>query len=93
MADQVTRRWLISGRVQGVFFRESTRRQAEPLGLSGYAVNLSDGRVEVVAHGARDAVEKLEVWLENGPPAARVDALERILPGSADFDTGRFSTG
>lgn len=86
-----TRKWLISGRVQGVFFRESTRRQAEPLGLSGHARNLPDGRVEVVACGPAAAVDELERWLQRGPTAARVDDVEPAeAPGSvaAGFSTG-----
>ncbi|TVQ35021.1 MAG: acylphosphatase [Wenzhouxiangella sp.] len=88
------RRWLIEGRVQGVFFRESTRRQAEPLGLSGYAINLPDGRVEVVAEGESAALDTLADWLRAGPPAARVDKLaEADLTDAGDFDPGRFVTG
>ncbi len=86
-----TRKWLIAGRVQGVFFRESTRRQAEPLGLSGHALNLPDGRVEVVASGPVSALDELEKWLREGPEAARVDAVERADPPQAVADG--FSTG
>lgn len=70
------RRFLISGRVQGVFFRVSTRREAETLGLSGHAVNLSDGRVEVLAYGDGEAIEALHAWLKHGPRLARVDRIE-----------------
>lgn len=88
------RRWIISGRVQGVFFRASTRRQAEPLGLSGRAVNLSDGRVEVVACGSDDALDQLEQWLQSGSRAARVDSVERTDCEDSPEDLGeRFSTG
>ncbi|QOC22992.1 acylphosphatase [Wenzhouxiangella sp. AB-CW3] len=93
MADTETRCWLISGRVQGVFFRESTRRQAEPLGLSGHAVNLSDGRVEVLAHGRPPALDELEQWLHQGPPAARVDSVEPVAAGNGDNPNGAFRTG
>ncbi|TVR93969.1 MAG: acylphosphatase [Wenzhouxiangellaceae bacterium] len=87
------RRWLISGRVQGVFFRASTRRQAEVLALAGYAVNLPDGRVEVLAHGDPAALEQLADWLRAGPPAARVDALETAsLEQARPYDPGRFTT-
>lgn len=86
-----TRRWLISGRVQGVFFRESTRQQAVPLGLSGRAVNLSDGRVEVVAHGQAEALDRLEAWLHDGPRAARVDRVERVDPPES-VEEDRFAT-
>jgi acylphosphatase len=72
-SEHCTRRFLVSGLVQGVFFRASTRREAERLGLSGHAKNLRDGRVEVVASGPCDRVRELETWLWNGPPAAQVD--------------------
>ena len=91
MAD--TRRWLISGRVQGVFFRASTQRQAEALALVGYAINLPDGRVEVLAHGEPAALDQLADWLRAGPPAARVDAIEAALPEQArPYDSERFTT-
>lgn len=66
------RRCYVSGRVQGVFFRASTREQARQLGVSGYARNLPDGRVEVLACGADAAVQQLCDWLAQGPPAAQV---------------------
>ena len=70
-------RFLIEGRVQGVFFRASTREQARRLGLAGIARNLADGRVEVIAAGEPDAIETLAGWLHHGPPQARVDRVER----------------
>lgn len=70
-------RFLVSGKVQGVFFRASTRNEARRLGLSGYAANLSDGRVEVVAMGRAEALAELEQWLWQGPPSARVDDVVR----------------
>ncbi len=88
-----TRRWRVSGRVQGVWFRESTRRQAEPLGLSGHAVNLDDGSVEVLALGPADALDQLEAWLRRGPPLARVDQLERLDAAQFDAPCGPFRTG
>src|SRR5690625_1999521 len=78
MSKDETRRWLISGRVQGVYFRASTREQATKLGLSGRAINLPDGRVEVVAAGPAAALGALEEWLQTGPPAARVDRVEQV---------------
>jgi acylphosphatase len=68
-------RCLVSGIVQGVFFRASTARQADRLGLSGWARNLADGNVEVVARGPEEAVGELTRWLWDGPDAARVDAV------------------
>ena len=70
------RLFMISGRVQGVFFRASTRRAAEALGLSGYAINLDSGDVEVLACGDKVAIERLAEWLQSGPPGARVDGVE-----------------
>jgi len=70
-------RFFVKGRVQGVFYRASTREQAIALGLSGYARNLDDGRVEVLAIGAEPCLEKLERWLWQGPSGARVDEVKR----------------
>ena len=70
------RLFTISGRVQGVFFRDSTRREALALGLTGYAVNLGNGDVEVLACGEAAQIERLAAWLQSGPPAARVSRVE-----------------
>lgn len=70
-SDKVVR-CLVEGRVQGVFYRASTARKAEALGLSGSARNLSDGRVEVQLRGSPGAVAELCAWLWQGPPAAKV---------------------
>ena len=82
-------RFLVSGKVQGVFFRASTREQARALGLRGHARNLDDGRVEVLAVGEDAAIEALAAWLRRGPPAARVDRVERSVAddggAAADF--------
>ena len=69
--------FLISGHVQGVSFRAGARAQALRLGIRGYACNLRDGRVEVVAVGDPAALAALEAWLRRGPIGARVAALER----------------
>ncbi len=66
----------VTGRVQGVFYRASTRSRAEALGITGHARNLPDGRVEVLACGQRSAVEALCAWLWQGPPSAHVIAVE-----------------
>lgn len=70
-------RFLVSGKVQGVFFRASTREQARRLDLSGSARNLADGRVEVIVAGEGDAIEILAAWLREGPPSAKVDEVVR----------------
>ena len=72
-----TVRFVVSGRVQGVFFRASTRAEAQRLGIAGSARNLEDGRVEVVAVGSDEALGAFELWLGQGPPSARVDAVTR----------------
>jgi acylphosphatase len=66
----------ISGLVQGVFFRSSTRQRALALKLAGYARNLADGRVEVMACGEVNALNTLRKWLQAGPPQARVVSVE-----------------
>lgn len=66
----------IEGRVQGVWFRESTRRAAVPLGITGYAKNLADGSVEVLACGEPAALDRLTEWLKQGPPMAQVTKVE-----------------
>jgi acylphosphatase len=66
-------RVLVSGRVQGVFFRDHTRRWATSLGLSGWVKNLWDGRVEVLAEGEKESLETLIGRLEQGPPSASVE--------------------
>ena len=67
---------LVSGRVQGVFFRGATAGEASRLGLAGWVRNLPDGRVEVLAEGERAALEALVRFCGRGPPAARVDRME-----------------
>ena len=73
---KICKRCLVSGRVQGVFYRASTAGQARRLGVTGYAKNLPDGRVEVLACGDEKAVQELIDWLWQGPPAAKVDAVD-----------------
>ncbi|MEQ8205995.1 MAG: acylphosphatase [Woeseia sp.] len=65
----------VTGRVQGVFFRASTQTAARDLGLGGYARNLPDGSVEVLACGSRDALAQLDGWLHEGPPMAAVTGV------------------
>ncbi|QIN79505.1 acylphosphatase [Rubrobacter marinus] len=70
--NQRRMRVLVSGRVQGVFFRDSTRERAEALGLSGWVRNLPDGTVEAVFEGDGDRVGEMVSWCETGPPDAEV---------------------
>ena len=79
------RRFLVLGRVQGVAYRAWTVDQAERLGVTGWARNLADGRVEVVARGSREAVDALRTALSDGPPAARVKSVdEAAIDPSSD---------
>lgn len=70
-------RFIVRGHVQGVFFRASTRERALKLGIAGYAKNLPDGRVEVLAGGSSEALDALQEWLQRGPPSARVEDVAR----------------
>ena len=80
-------RFLVAGRVQGVWFRAATRERALALQLQGFARNLADGGVEVVAVGPAAALDELEQWLWQGPPLAKVAAVQReVLETSAVFE-------
>jgi len=68
-------RCIVAGRVQGVFFRASTRHQAQQLGITGYVTNLLDGRVEVVACGENTSIDEFRTWLSKGPADARVSGV------------------
>jgi acylphosphatase len=69
-------RFRVCGRVQGVMFRQSTARRARELGIDGWVRNCADGSVEGCAAGSADALEALQRWLHEGPPAARVTQVE-----------------
>lgn len=75
MSD-VRRRVVVTGRVQGVFFRDTCQRVANGLGVRGWVGNRSDGAVELAAEGSPDAVEQLVEWCRSGPPRARVTGLD-----------------
>ena len=74
----ICRRSLVSGRVQGVFYRATCVRKALSLGVTGHARNLHDGRVEVLACGDTAAVEQFIAWLWEGSPASRVAAVDTV---------------
>ncbi len=67
---------VVSGRVQGVFFRDSTRRLAHSLGIKGWVRNLPDGRVEALFEGEEDAVRKIVEFVKHGPERAQVNGVE-----------------
>ena len=76
MTDRVTRRLVIRGRVQGVWFRESMRIEAERLGVAGWVRNRMDGSVESVIQGSAQAIDAMTRWAHRGPEAARVQSVE-----------------
>ena len=76
MAEMARLHVLIEGRVQGVFFRASTRDEARARGLAGWVRNLADGRVEAVFEGDRPVVENMIAWCRKGPPYAYVDQID-----------------
>ncbi len=77
--------------MQGVWFRDSTRREAERLGVTGYAINLENGDVEVLACGSPESLDLLCAWLRQGPPLAKVTGVEQT---PAEYrDLAGFTTG
>ena len=77
--------------MQGVFFRDSTRKVAESLALTGYAINLPNGDVEVLACGDAAAIDELFAWLEQGPPLSRVTEVSSVdadVEAPTEFSTG-----
>ena len=70
--------FIIHGRVQGVFYRDSTRKVARDLGIKGSAVNRSDGSVQVIAKGTPEALKEFKVWLTQGPEMALVENVEEV---------------
>lgn len=84
----IARRVVVHGRVQGVFFRDSARREAERLGVAGWVRNRGDGSVELHAEGPEEAVAALVAWCEEGPPQAEVERAETVAAeteGAAGF--------
>ena len=84
MSERVTRRMVAHGRVQGVWYRESMRREAESLGITGWVRNRGDGSVEAVVQGSAAAVEALLRWARRGPESAEVAGLE-VAEAEGDY--------
>jgi acylphosphatase len=85
-------RCIVTGRVQGVFYRSATAEQAARLALGGWVRNMPDGSVEVVAAGSEDSLAALASWLWQGPPAARVTTVrieEWVGPSGTTFEIRR----
>ena len=78
----------ISGRVQGVYFRQSTRIKAEQLGVSGWVRNRTNGTVELVAEGPIESLNTLADWCLSGPELARVQSVERVDEVAAGIPDG-----
>ncbi len=72
---EICKKFVISGRVQGVWYRGSTQQQAKDLGINGYARNLTDGNVEVMACGTNEKINQLLSWLQQGPNNAEVSSV------------------
>lgn len=85
MSERVTRRLVVRGRVQGVWFRESMRREAEALGVTGWVRNRSDGTVEAVVQGSAASIDAIVGWARRGPEEALVDGLD-IEEAQGDYD-------
>ena len=78
----------VSGQVQGVFFRDSTREKAEQLGLTGWVKNLPDGRVEALFEGSPEKVREMVQWCEEGPSHAAVEEVETEFDAAQGDLTG-----
>jgi acylphosphatase len=81
----IRRRVVVRGHVQGVFFRDSTRRLAERHGVAGWVANRPDGAVEAVFEGEADAVERLVAFSHKGPRGAQVESVEVVEEGPQDL--------
>lgn len=85
--DEVRRRVIVSGRVQGVFFRDTCQQVAQRLGVRGWVRNRHDGTVEVAAEGHREQVDQLVEWCRTGPSRAHVTGIE-VTEGSPTGEPG-----
>ena len=76
MEEKIRVHVIVSGRVQGVFFRQHTFKKAKELGIFGWVKNLEDGKVEAIFEGEKEKVEKMISWSKQGPASASVDDFE-----------------
>jgi acylphosphatase len=88
MNTDVCRRYRVHGVVQGVYFRAAARDAARAYGLQGWVRNLADGSVEACARGTPQALAAFERWLHQGPPRARVTAVDVMADDGADMTSG-----
>lgn len=92
MSDRTRAHVFVSGNVQGVFYRATTREKAQELGVDGWVMNLEDGRVEAVFEGPPDAVEAMIEWCHTGSPQADVEGVETEFSdpkGAQEFQVRR----
>jgi len=82
----ITRHLIVRGKVQGVWYRESMRQEAERLGVTGWVRNRRDGSVEAVVQGSEEAVAAIIAWARRGPPAAAVNGVE-VFEGAGSYAT------
>jgi acylphosphatase len=88
MENNVRARLIISGRVQGVFFRAETKRAVQPIGVCGWVRNKPDGTVEALFEGPEKAVQQAIQWCRKGPPSARVTDVKVVWEDyDAEFDS------
>lgn len=83
----ITKKYIVSGKVQGVWFRASTKSVADRLGIKGYAKNLADGSVEVIATGTQESLEALHTFLQIGPELADVKSVVELETEAYRVDT------
>jgi acylphosphatase len=90
MSDRVRAHLIVSGHVQGVYYRSTSAETGLKLGLTGWSKNLPNGTVEIVAEGDKDQIAKLIKWCHKGPPTARVEGVEVIWEApTGEFDAFR----
>lgn len=87
MKDNLCKRFQVAGRVQGVYFRASTAQEGRRLGLQGWALNLPDGRVEVLTCGPADRIAAMGKWLQRGPPLAKVTRVVENKEDAIHFES------
>jgi acylphosphatase len=90
--NRISRRVVVHGRVQGVFFRDTCRREAQAAGVGGWVRNLPDGSVEALFEGSEDAVRRMLDWAQHGPRYARVERVnvtEEQPSGTTEFRVTR----
>ena len=88
MTDNIQIKLVITGRVQGVFFRAETKKAADRLGISGYVKNLSDGSVEAVIKGDQASVSQMIAWCRKGPAISKVQSVKmEEISSVSDFNT------